>query len=119
MNKNQAEFTVVNEECYFCGQLQTVRFAEHYIFCPNCAAIYTEMIVQESRCEHIKDGVPCVENTPRAVNYKWVKGEIVFSKPSFGPDFSKPYIYEVWEEDGDSVTQHCSVCGEWCIADGW
>lgn len=82
--------------CYFCGST-TVRFAEHWKFCPECAAIYTNMIIWEKNCKHIKD------RTPVARSDCWFKN--VRDK--------KVYIKEV---NGVYV---CSKCGKPVEADGW
>jgi hypothetical protein len=96
-----------NKPCYFCGSKETVRFHEHYTFCTNCSAIYTFLMVRESNCNHMKDGVPLVEHG------SWY---------SFDPR-TKPYIYAKYEReeygDGDGVFHHCSICHESCVADGW
>jgi len=93
------EFSITDEKCYFCGQPKVVRFNEHYTFCPNCAAIYTYLMIQKSNCKHIKDGIPLL------IHMRWVKKDI------------KPYIYEEQLDDGE--IQRCSICGKICIADGW
>ena len=49
---------MMKEKCYFCGNNRTIGFKEHYIFCPNCSAIYTFMIVQRKTCDHISDETP-------------------------------------------------------------
>jgi len=84
------------EKCYFCGE-NTIRFHEHYHFCPDCSAIYTYLIVLKSRCEHIK------ERTPTVIRQPWYK-EV---------REGKAYI-----EDLDKW-QKCSICGRACTADGW
>lgn len=52
-----------HEKCAFCGNLETVRFNEHYAFCPECAAIYTSMDVEKG-CEHIKEDALIVTHAP-------------------------------------------------------
>ena len=89
-------FAASCEKCYFCNNEETVLFNEHYTFCPNCSAIYTDLMIQESNCEHIKNGIPV------AVREPWYKGSR-----------NVPFI----KEEGDM--QKCSVCGKLCIADGW
>jgi hypothetical protein len=96
------EFGVVHEKCYFCGQPRTILFNEHYTFCPNCAVIYTDMIIQESNCDHIKSGVPVVISDP------W------FSTPN--RQLRKTHIYLL---DGMWTMQFCSKCNAECVADGW
>jgi len=58
------EFATVTKKCYFCDQPRTILTNEHCIFCPNCMALYTFMLVRESNCEHIKNGVPTVRHSP-------------------------------------------------------
>jgi len=102
-----AEFGVVQEECYFCGQLRTIRFNEHYTFCPNCSAIYTFFILVDSNCEHVSN------NTPAVIREPWYYR---------GPERPiKPYIYEgkVLSYGQIRKVQKCSVCNKKCIADGW
>jgi len=99
------EFGVVHEECYFCGQPRTILFNEHYIFCPNCAVTYTDMMIQESNCVHIKSGVPVVISNP------WYSGYNDSNRKSM-----KTHIYLL---DGESTMQFCSKCNLKCIADGW
>jgi len=88
------EFGIVMKKCYFCDQPRTVRFNEHYTFCPNCSAIYSTMILQESHCEHFEgDQAIVIEFEPCYPEYR-----------------DKPYI-----ACGDT----CSVCGVNVCADGW
>jgi len=82
--------------CYFCGHKETIRFAEHWIFCPECAAIYTHCIVWKG-CKHVKEGTPVVRSD---CWYKDVREK-------------KAYI----EEHKDR--QYCSVCHAVVEADGW
>jgi|GEM_PF-7049265 len=100
--KDLCEFGIVHEECYFCGQPRTILFNEHYIFCPNCAAIYTNMMIQKSDCDHIKDGVP-----------------VVISNPWFSASDRKLAKTHIYLLDGVSTLQFCSRCNSECIADGW
>jgi len=83
-------------KCYFCGAV-TIRFAEHWLFCPQCAAIYTHCFVWETFCKHIKDDTPVV------------RSECWFKKDRE----KKAYIKET--DEG----QFCSKCGEPVEADGW
>jgi len=80
-------------QCKFCLSYDIIVFHEHYTFCKECAVIYTELIVQETNCEHITD------NTITVDNECWYK----FRRKSI------PYIYK----------DACSVCGKKAIADGW
>ena len=95
MNKNIRE-----EKCYFCDK-STVRFHEHYHFCPECSAIYTYLIVWKSNCKHIKDRMPTVIREP------WYK--------ELRMDDKKPYIVDTKA----SGKQTCSVCNKPCTSDGW
>ena len=99
MNKirDSHDFAISDRECYFCGKKETIRFHEHYTFCPNCSAIYTTSTIQQSGCKHIKDGIP------EAIRAPWYK-----------ESRKKTYITE--EVEG---VQICSVCGKECISDGW
>lgn len=99
IEEDMCEFDTVDEECYFCGQPRTIRFSEHFTFCPNCSAIYTVHILQKSGCDHIKDGIPFVLRHPW---YAGLKDD-------------KAYIISSLHED----KQVCSICGKECIADGW
>lgn len=90
------DFAISNKKCYFCGKEKTIRFHEHYTFCPDCSAIYTNLMIQETNCDHIKDGVVVATREP------WYKKSRKI-----------PFI----KEKGD--IQECSVCGKRCIADGW
>ena len=90
------EFYINNEKCYFCGHEGLVRTHEHWSFCPKCMAIYTFMLVWESECEHIKEGVPFIR-----------------SEPCYQSSTMKPFIIAI--EEG----QRCSECFSECYADGW
>jgi len=94
---SNAKFDIINETCPFCGQRKIVEFDEHYLFCPNCAAIYTFMIVQDAKCSHVND------NTPVLFNQPWTKR-------------FKGFPFYIVDKDGK---QTCGFCGKECIADGW
>lgn len=79
-------------KCYFCGE-DTVRFHEHYFFCPECSAIYTYLIVWSSKCSHIKEGIPTVLREPWYADLR----------------NKKAYIKD----------EKCSICHKECVADGW
>lgn len=81
------------ESCVFCNNLSIVLFHEHYIFCTNCSAIYTNMILQNSSCEHINNNSVVVERLPW---YKQVIDNVAYIK------------------DGK-----CSICGKDAVSDGW
>jgi len=95
--KDLCEFGIEHEKCYFCGQPRTIQFEDHYTFCPNCSAIYTNMMLLRSGCDHITENTPCVLNEP------WYKS-----------DRQKPYMVETIED-----TKICSICGAKCESDGW
>lgn len=84
------------DKCYFCNNEETVLFQEHYIFCPNCSAIYTDLMIQESNCDHIKNGVV-----------------VAIREPWYAKNRNVLFIKEKNNE------QECSVCGKPCVADGW
>ncbi len=87
------EFGIVERPCYFCGQEKTVRFDEHYTFCPSCAAIYTRVSPGEGDCEHSQGGVIQVRHRP------WYKDARA------GKVYSEDY--------------KCSICGGSAVGDGW
>jgi hypothetical protein len=87
------------EECFFCGSQNTVPFNEHYTFCKNCTAIYTEMIVVETNCDHIKENSVIVDREP------WFKKIRNKCKKE-----GKAYILK---------DNRCSKCNAITIADGW
>ena len=88
------------EKCYFCGT-KTIRFHEHYYFCPECSAIYTYLIIQQSSCTHITTGV----DFPTVIRVPWYKKV----------RDNKIYIRDDYKDDN----QRCSVCSKICVADGW
>lgn len=92
------EFGIEDKPCYFCNHPKTVRFQEHWIFCPDCSAIYTFMIVNEG-CDHSKDA------------------PVLYRHPWFDRDTNKPFIYTALLDD--QFPYRCSECDELVIADGW
>lgn len=87
------------EKCFFCGSNDTVEFNEHYVFCKDCTAIYTDMILQETECG-------CFINKSSAIvveRYPWFKDWFLRHK------------------NGVFVTPKgkCAGCGKDVIADGW
>ena len=90
----------MSEKCYFCGCEDLTFTNEHYVFCHECMALYTEMMLQSSNCEHIEDGAPVVLHAPVYAKYR-----------------NKPYILEA--PKGCCPEQYCSVCGAGCVSDGW
>lgn len=94
VKKDICEFGIVNKACYFCGQPRTIRHSEHYTFCPNCSAIYSKMILQESHCKHF-DGDQAI---------------VIELEPCYPEYRDKLYV-----DKGDI----CSICGANVDADGW
>ena len=114
--ENLCEFGIVQKECYFCEQPNTILFDEHYTFCPNCSAIYTFSMIQSSNCEHVTPDkrVPCVDRRPSHIINEWVDGGLI-RRP---PGAEKAYIYESTYYDHQGL-QLCSICRTKCLADGW
>ena len=98
------EFGIVDEKCYFCGHEKTVRFNEHYTFCPSCTAISTNLMAVDT-CEHFKGDAVVATREPWSDKIV----EDLINKQI-------PYIIE--DDDGEGVG-NCSICGKPCIADGW
>ena len=89
------------QECFFCKHKGIVRFREsHMYFCPDCSAIYTYMIKQETNCNHLEEG-----KSPVVIRLPWYKKD---------RENAKPYVVE-----GEDDTQTCSVCNAECIFDGF
>ena len=88
-------------ECFFCKSREVISFKEHYTFCMECTAIYTECIVVESNCEHIKENAIIAEREPWF--FDWRQN---LCKKEIG--------YVVGDSSG-----RCSVCNAIAIADGW
>jgi len=84
------------EKCKFCNS-EVITFDEHYTFCTSCSAIYTQMMVSETNCEHINENSLYVERAPW---FKAARNTI-------------PYI----KVEADKCS--CSVCGKQVMADGW
>jgi hypothetical protein len=93
---------VINEPCYFCNEGQLIGFNEHYIFCSNCSAIYTNMIIHEKECDHVVK-----DRTPVAIREPW------FESARNG----RVYLTEAIGQPG--ITHNCSICFGQVIADGW
>lgn len=100
---NSIEKFLSAKPCYFCGA-DTLRFKEHYTFCPNCAVIYTNYIKHTKECDHVKDG------TPNVLHPCWFKKEreakIHLIRPPKGQQIS-------WDE------WRCSKCDASAECDGW
>jgi len=88
----------VNKPCFFCGGKETLLFNEHYHFCPECSAIYTNMIVQKG-CKHIHGDAIVALREP------WFDG----FRQTLRHDGKFYLINEMF----------CSFCGTVCVADGW
>lgn len=91
-------YGTVKEQCPFCKYEETFVFAGHYTLCPNCSAIYTEMMVVEG-CEHHKDSALVVSREP------W------FTEIREKARVETPYVLE------DRML--CSKCYKPVNADGW
>ncbi len=91
-------FTITENKCYFCNAKETILFNEHYRFCPECSAIYTNMLVLEIQCIHLNIRSPFVTRDCWYVKERRAKAYI------------KP---------GHDGAQICSWCGTECYADGW
>lgn len=95
----EQEFTIQEEPCYFCNHSKTIKFHEHFIFCPDCSAIYAFMIIQEAVCDHVE------------------KAPVIYRHPWFDRDTDKPFIYAATL---DSLFPYrCSECDNVIVADGW
>lgn len=90
-------FTISTSGCYFCKSPEIIRFKEHWRFCPDCAAIYTWMVLLKIGCGHINAATPVV------VSDCW------YTKDRRAKTFIKE----------NNRGQVCSTCGESCEADGW
>ncbi len=86
-----------NEKCVFCGSDDIVNTHEHWIFCKECTALYTNMMLQWAKCDHITEMSPFVERPPWYKNYR----------------DSIPYVI------GNTENTRCSVCGAEVSMDGW
>jgi hypothetical protein len=114
-----AEFGIEKKKCYLCGNEGLVKFHEHYYFCPECACIYTYVMIIESNCDHLQENHffrsrkiypnPVKEPTPTVIRDSWYKATRDENRQK-----GKAYIIE--KEDDSQI---CSICGANCIADGW
>lgn len=86
----EQKFEIQEKSCYFCNHTKVILFQEHYIFCPDCTAIYTFMTIQKAFCEHI-------ENAP-----------VIYRHPWFDRDTPKPFIYAALLDDQSPY--RCSEC---------
>jgi hypothetical protein len=93
------EFGTQDKPCYFCGHPQTIGFHEHFIFCPDCSAIYTFMLILEAVCDHVE------------------KAPVIYRHPWFDRDTNKPFIYAATLDD--QYPYRCSECDALVLADGW
>jgi nicotinate-nucleotide adenylyltransferase len=96
----RAETEFVEDSCFFCRNQKMVHFNEHYLFCPDCSAIYTFNCFVRPICDHVTKDSPTVEREP------WYKNK---------RESANPYIKET------PITHRriCSVCAEEVEADGW
>jgi hypothetical protein len=92
------EFGTQDKPCYFCGHPQTVGFKDHFVFCPNCLAVYTFVMVHEAKCEHVKVGTPAMIRLPDA----------------FVAIEDKEFFYGT--RDGQ---YRCATCDTESVIDGW
>jgi hypothetical protein len=83
------------EKCMFCNSTELLTFSEHWTFCKDCSAIYTDMMKCETHCEHIKSDTKTVDRLP------WFKSARTGCKEAFIKD------------------DKCSICGKTALADGW
>ncbi len=90
----------VATKCYFCGHKETLSFREHYTFCPECSAIYTNMIVIRG-CDHIKNDAT-----------------IALRKPWYH-DMMRGKSFVVAGSIGAGIRDHCFECKAEIVADGW
>lgn len=88
------------EKCLFCASEDLVEFNEHYIFCKDCTAIYTDMILRKRECNCFGED----DYAPVVDRYPWFK------------DWQLNY-----KGDGPFINPHgkCSGCGKKAEADGW
>ena len=96
---NDIDVGIVNQKCFFCGQTKTVRFNEHYTWCPNCFTVYTKMGLISKSCRHITEDSPVVQKLPE-------KEELRENKAFIRDMYNGKYMW-------------CSICGKKCLADGW
>ena len=89
-----AECGFIKEPCPFCKEEETLRFNEHYNFCPNCTAIYTDMMVERS-CEHFDKDALVVTREP---GLRGLKYDVTFI---------------------DANSQRCNKCKTLCNLGGW
>ena len=96
------------DPCYFCGRGPVTRFAEHWTFCPCCAAIYTYMIIWKASCEHITPNYTG-DQPKNTAPVPVVRSDCWFKKDR------EAKIYIKYKSD----KMVCSKCGDLCDADGW
>jgi len=99
------KFSIIQKLCQFCGEGETIKFSEHYYFCPECGTITTHSILLKKTCRHIRD------NT-----WELIREPIKRIAPWKGGGKLKPIKPMIVNIDGE---QCCSECGASCLADGW
>lgn len=92
-----ANCVIRSKPCYFCGNTSVVEFGEHHIFCPNCSAIYTFMILWDA-CAHVVDA-------PVLIRYPW-----------FDDKLDRPFVYAALLDD--PYPYRCSECDRLVVAEG-
>lgn len=98
--------------CPFCSHYPTIYHDEHWVFCPNCGADWTDMILQEIGCKHVRELVPLNREKDDVWGYH-VGIMVVDTLPEVENHTINP---------NDEVFLHnnrCSKCGEKSMADGW
>ena len=95
---NSRKAFTMKEKCLFCKETDLVHFNEHYVFCKNCTAIYTNMMLTDVRCT-------CFVASTAAIVVERV-----------------PWFKDWWLKYNSGKFVHngkCSKCGCDVIADGW
>lgn len=92
--------------CFFCDGQDLIRFAEHYMFCRNCSAIYTKITADpDTECEHFRPDL-AVEESKSMVDVErlpWFKS--IREKVTR----TKPFV----------MAGHCQMCGKKVADAGW
>lgn len=77
----------VLKKCFFCDSSDLVRFAEHYMFCRNCTAIYTKITADpDTECEHFHADLDVEEDksmvdVERLPWFKNIREKVIKTKP--------------------------------------
>lgn len=88
------------ERCYFCNSTDLVFTHEHYVFCKDCMALYTTLIIREWKCGHLN-----------------IHSPVVLHQPIYAGLKNRPHI--LLAPENHTPSQYCSVCKKGCLADGW